>query len=266
MTAAFLSAFYTPHQFRTENGRRICTYQVIKPNFIMASTFTHKKRIFLLSKLDETIKLWACGSGQGSFTFSVKNGKPSLQCDLHLEMLDVAGSVPVQPQYHHQQPPTPHRPRRRRGPARQARDRKRAAEHQDAMAAAAEQASTFPGKEKAVVPAVKPSPPVLLSTREAVTNRVSLLPSASTVVTSVPGLSSRVSTFTNSRSLATHVVAPAMYVRDEFVNDDSEDEDLPCSRCLKPFDDRSCPLGCGHCRSVFHTKCEPGHKCLSFVS
>ena len=101
------------------------------------SSFTHQKRLFLLNKLDEVLKLWASGSGQGCFNFGVKNGNPTLQYNLQLDMEDLCGTVPA-----HYQPPQP----RHRGPARRARDRQRAAQHQAAIAAAERSAGNFPEK------------------------------------------------------------------------------------------------------------------------
>ena len=100
----------------------------------MVRNFTHQKRLFLLNKLDEIIKFWATGSGHGSFNFTVKDGIPSLQCDIKLAMEDIGeGTDPV----HHNQHKHAHvcRPRQC-GPARQAKDRLRAAKHQAALAAA----------------------------------------------------------------------------------------------------------------------------------
>ena len=103
----------------------------------MASTFTHQKRLFLLNK-DEVIKLWATGSGHGSFNFTVRDGIPSLQCDLKLSMEDIGGETDPVHHHHHQQQHAAHARRpRHRGPARQARDRLRAVKHQAALAEAA---------------------------------------------------------------------------------------------------------------------------------
>ena len=69
-----------------------------------SSSFTHKKRLFLFNKLDEVLKLWASGSGQGSFNFTVKNENPTLQYNLQLDMEDIRGTVPA---HHRHQPPLP---------------------------------------------------------------------------------------------------------------------------------------------------------------
>ena len=64
------------------------------------STFTFSKREFFLSKLDETIRLWAHGFGQGSFYFTVNDGVPNLQFGLHVDLEDDA--VPAQDPQHYQ--------------------------------------------------------------------------------------------------------------------------------------------------------------------
>ena len=238
------------------------------------STFTFKKRFFLLNKLDEVIKLWACGSGQGSFTFIVKDGNPSLPYGIQLDMQDVSRSVPVQPQHVHLQ--HPFRPRHR-GPARLARDRERAAKHQAALAAAtavsAANASSSQDKAKSVISSdtvqmssVQTVTPLSFSKLEPVATRVSVsAPPDCTDVPSVHIPTSIVSTTTFSRPVMTPMVAPTMYVNDEFADDES-DEDLPCSRCLKEFDKRSTPIGCVICRNVFHTRCKQRHRCLSYTN
>ena len=69
-----------------------------------ASTFSLNKRLFLLSKLDEVIQLWARGVGQGSFYFTVNDGIPNLQTGLLVGLEDdpVSGSQHV-PQKCHQE-------------------------------------------------------------------------------------------------------------------------------------------------------------------
>ena len=94
--------------------------------------FSHQKRHFLLNKLEELIKVWASGSGHGCFNFTVRDGIPSLKCELQLSMEDIGGLDSV----HHQQPDQVRHPRRR-GPARQERDKLRAAKHQAALASCA---------------------------------------------------------------------------------------------------------------------------------
>ena len=90
-----------------------------------SSSFTFEKRVFLLSKLDEIIKLWARGSGQGSFYFTVNDGIPNLQLGLLIDLED--DPVPSPEQQSHED--HKHRPRRHRGPAQQAKNRERALAH-----------------------------------------------------------------------------------------------------------------------------------------
>ena len=91
----------------------------------MSRNFTHQKRIFLLYKLYEVIIIWATGSSQGSFNFTVRDDVPALQFDLKFAMEDFGnGKDPV---HHHQQHHA--NVQRHRGPARQAKDRLRAAKH-----------------------------------------------------------------------------------------------------------------------------------------
>ena len=71
----------------------------------ITSSFSFPKREFLHSKLDEVIKLWARGFGQGSFYFTVNDGTPTLQCGLLLELEDEPEPGPPHPLQHNQQPP-----------------------------------------------------------------------------------------------------------------------------------------------------------------
>ena len=71
-----------------------------------ARNFSHQKRIFLLNKLDEVIRIWASDTGSGSFSFSVKDGVPCLQFGVQLEMQDVFGPEPGHNLHHPQQPQT----------------------------------------------------------------------------------------------------------------------------------------------------------------
>ena len=93
-----------------------------------SATFSLPKRDFLHSKLEEIIRLWARGSGQGTFYLSVIDGVPDFQCGIHLDFSDV--SVP---EHSHQPAHQPHHhcgPRRRhKGPAQRERDRLRAEVH-----------------------------------------------------------------------------------------------------------------------------------------
>ena len=133
------------------------------------TTFSFTKRDFLHSKLDEVLRLWHRGSGQGSFTFNINDGDPTFQFGLHLDFEDGSGSEPThhqtQPQQHHSGPPR--HVVRRRGPAKQAKNRQRAAEYQAAKAAKeaapASSAYKFPGEGKPVGTASGPTLPLPLS-------------------------------------------------------------------------------------------------------
>ena len=254
---------------------------------VATSSFTNQKRLFLLNKLDEIIKLWASGSGQGSFNFTVKNGTPNLQCGIQLEMEDVRVRVadpvhPYQHNAHHHQAVQ----RRRRGPARRSRDRQsqRAANHQAGLAAAAK----FPGTGFAVGSAAKPSLPIPLRkgdvfpSKPPTTPQISLTP-GSPVVSTVPTVTSSKASCSGSSGptllLAnTSMLSPAMVkVRDEVVSDseDSEDEELTpitrqilaaCARCLQPFTSSSGPGYCPQCDQCYHTECGREHReqCMAF--
>ena len=247
--------------------------------------FTQQKRLFLLNKLDEVIKFWACGSGHGSFSFTIKNGIPSLQCGLKLNLQDVAGIDPVLPhQQHHPQHDAVHR-RRHKGPARKAKDRQRAARHQAALAASAVSAddgfkpaattgSTFPGEGKVIGFGTKPVLPIPLpkgyffppptSRSLAVSTPGTTLSSGMSSPPSTSTAGASTTTMSESFSLphSTHMAAPAMIAEES----DSEDGEWNyCGKCLRKFDGRSSPVGCEYCKKIFHTRCVSGHKCLSFV-
>ena len=98
----------------------------------MTSIFSQDKRNFIHKQLDEVIFLWARGTGQGTFVFTINDGIPELQLGIQLGLEDAPG-------HHQQQLPCQHQhhltPRRQRGPARRQRDRQRAARHQAAKKA-----------------------------------------------------------------------------------------------------------------------------------
>ena len=132
------------------------------------SSFTFSKREFLHYKLDEIIKMWQRGLGQGSFAFNVDDGTPDFQCGIHLDFDDSSGMAPNHPSFTPPPPFQPHHRRghdgvRRHGPARRARDRDRAARYQAAQAvAAASVAKSFPGTGNVVGTAPKPVLPIPL--------------------------------------------------------------------------------------------------------
>ena len=106
----------------------------------MGVKFSPEKRQFLLCKLDEIIKLWARGVGQGAFYFTVNDGVPNLHTVLEAGLEDdPSQETPLQ----HQHVPVPQpcyqghhglhfqsSKRRVRGPAQMAKNRARAAAHQ----------------------------------------------------------------------------------------------------------------------------------------
>jgi hypothetical protein len=239
-------------------------------------SFTHKKRIFLLNKLDEVIKIWASGSGQGSFSFTVENGTSSLQYGLQLEMQDVGGAEPA----HVPHEPVAHGHRRRhRGPARKARDRQRAARHQATLAAAKTEPK-FPGCGQAVGSAAKPVLSIPLNKGDFFPSMVKVTPpspppSVATTVSST--VTTSLGTTTSSTSLSspmnlanTSLLSPAMGpVRDEILSE-SEEEDvltprtqllLKCGYCKQPFSSSSGPVYCPHCATWCHTECGKTHNC-----
>ena len=111
------------------------------------TAFSAEKRIFLLSKLDEVIKLWERGYGQGSFYFTVDDGVPSLHTGLQVGLEDdpVPDLQQPLPQPCHQGSQGPHsqtRKKRVRGPAQMAKNRERAAAYQARIRAATATAVT----------------------------------------------------------------------------------------------------------------------------
>ena len=225
--------------------------------------FTIPKRQFLHQKLDELLRVWEQGSGKGSFILVIEDGRPNFEFCVKLDFGD---PFQQQQQQHHGHP------RRHRGPARRARDRERAARHQ---AAEAESAKNFPGEGNIVGNASAPVlniplqvedvfPPIvsisMMSPTTTNTNTVctTLTPTYSSVVTSLPSMPTVTST-TPILSQGANLVEPTTDVLDH-----DSDVDEPCGKCGKYFDMRSNPTGCGSCLFVFHAKCKPGHKCVSF--
>ena len=97
------------------------------------TTFNYTEEAFLLSSLQEVVKVWARGSGQASFDLQVTNGVADLKLGFRLGHPADLHSEPAPPpphlnpqQVHHpnQDHFRPHR--RQKGPKRRERDRKRA--------------------------------------------------------------------------------------------------------------------------------------------
>ena len=98
-----------------------------------SSIFSLSKRDFLHQKLDELLRVWARASGQGNFYLTVADGSPDFQFAIQLDFDDA--SAPEANFHPHNHPQ--HHVRKPRGPAQQAKNRKRAADYQAAKAAAA---------------------------------------------------------------------------------------------------------------------------------
>ena len=127
-----------------------------------SSIFSLSKRDFLHQKLDELLRVWARASGQGSFYLTVADGFPDFQFAIYLDFDDV--SAPEANLHPHNHPQ--HHKRKPRGPAQQAKNRKRAADYQAAKAATARHRTAT--AEPAVIlpftgnllPVKKPLPPL----------------------------------------------------------------------------------------------------------
>ena len=134
----------------------------------MTSTYNYTEEAFLLSSLQEMVKVWASGSGKAGFNLSISDGLAELQLNFQLGHPSEAHfDLKNLPQCH--QPPQqqvhqpldeaflPVRRRRRKGPTRRARDRVRAEEHQArTLAAAPAVILPFAGKILPVQPKLVP--------------------------------------------------------------------------------------------------------------
>ena len=93
---------------------------------------------FLLSSLQEVVRIWDRGTGHASFNLQVKDGTADLQLNFQLGRpsdLHVAQPNPADPPHHqhqgeHGQEHQHRHHRRHKGPARRAKDRVRAANYQ----------------------------------------------------------------------------------------------------------------------------------------
>ena len=256
------------------------------------TTFSLPKRDFLHSKLDEIIRLWHRGSGQGTFFFSVSDGNTNFQSGIQLDFDQVSDEPPHHPSHHPRHPHSHHQGgARRRGPARRARDRVRAAKYQAAQAATAGLVQTrvpsnFPGEGKILGTAAKPvlplplpngsffPPPVTSTvcstlTTQSVTSTVcSTLTTQSvspSTLVNTPIVSAQAASFP-LRSSTTSVTAPVT-PRDEILSESEEEVDEifhSCGHCHTSFDSRSPPTYCPLCQKCYHIPCGTGHQCLSF--
>ena len=220
------------------------------------SSFTFPKRNYLHSKLDEILRLWHRGSGQGSFSFAINDGEPSFQFAINLDFEDVSVTEPSQPGCHHT-PPSQHSSaplqsgvRRRKGPAKLAKNRKRAADFQAAKAAAAvataadtpSAAISFPGVGRVVGTGSGPTLPLPLSKGAFFPPPPPQPPTlACTTLTSSAITSTNSSTSTAATSFSNPV--PVQQVMNEVITDSDDDDELinSCGRCLSGYDSRSGP-------------------------
>ena len=113
------------------------------------TTINFTEEAFLLSSLSEVVKIWGKGVGKASFSLQVDNGTADLQLSFKLGLpsdLHVVPLVPPDPDpqlnQHQQedaeqpfQQPGRQQQRRRKGPARRAKNRARAAHHQACLQA-----------------------------------------------------------------------------------------------------------------------------------
>ena len=235
------------------------------------SPFTVPKRNFLHSKLDEVLRLWHRGSGQGSFSFAIHDGEPSFQFAINLDFQDVSVPEPSQHQQPPQHPSAPHPlhsgVRRRKGPAKLAKNRRRAADFQAAKAAAAAATAavvtSFPGVGRAVGSGSGPTLPLPLSKGD-------FFPPPPHPTSVCTMLTNSATTVVDSSTLNTTAAATSSshQVMNEVLTDSDDDDELlhSCGRCLSGFDsDRSGPAYlCPVCRKYYHLECGNGHQCISF--
>ena len=261
----------------------------------LKTSFTFEKRNFLHSKLDELIYLWQRGSGQGTFIFAVNGeSKTDFQFGIQTPFEEDETMIPprAEQQHQHQQPQKVRGGvvrKRGRGPARQARNRERAARYQAAQAASKDNAASeavksyaavvkFPGKGQVVGKADNPVLPIPVPNGVFFPSPLVMcttLPSSTTTKTSPVTVPSSLETLpfipTSTPSLAATpslVVTSPIVCRDEVLTDSEvEDDELlkNCGHCLKIFEGSSGPSYCPRCVKCYHAECAKGHKCLSFL-
>ena len=237
------------------------------------TNFSYPKREFLHSKLDEVLRLWHRGSGQGTFHFTVNDGTPNFQSGISLDFEDFSGPEPHQQSSQRQQPvhqpPRNHPHQEGKGPghARRRRDNLRAAKHQAAKAVAADSAPTavhsFPGQGHPVGTAARPVLPIPLL--KGATFPYPLPPECSTLSTTVPVVSTP-TTSSNTLPAGTNVTA-SVACRDEILSEDEnyfEEILRQCGQCLQLFDSNTVPVYCDQCQKCYHPLCGNGHQCLNF--
>ena len=143
------------------------------------TTINFTEEAFLLNSLQEGVKIWGKGIGQASFHLQIDNGTADLQLGFKLGLPSDLHVVPPAPPDPDPQPNQHQRKevddqhiqncgyqqqRRRKGPARRAKDRVRAAQHQACLqsksAAPADIILPFNGK---VIPIISSSTPASVS-------------------------------------------------------------------------------------------------------
>jgi hypothetical protein len=230
-----------------------------------SATFTFDKRNFLHQKLDEILHSWARKSGHGTFFLSVTDGVPNFQFGLQLDLSDAgSASEPLHQSVHQQHQ------HQRRGLAKQARNRARAAKYQAAKAASTAAASAvstnvFPGQGQIVGAAPKPVISLPLKIGDVFppssTNSSTPAPSSNSVVSSPPNSTSKVQ--------LTNFAGPVK-CRDAVLSDDSDDETeeeqfYTCGQSSQDIENNSPSYYCPLCMKCFHVQCITGHKCISFM-
>ena len=241
------------------------------------SSFTFPKRNYLHSKLDEILRLWHRGSGQGSFFFSINDGEPSFQFAINLDFEDVSAPEPPQPVHHHPQPsqhPSANLQsgvRRRKGPAKLAKNRKRAANFQAAKAAATAAAViSFPGVGRVVGTGTGPTLPLPLSKGDYFppppTSSVCTTLTSSSTTSTMAATSSGTSNTTTAATSSSNPVNVNEVMNEVLTDSDDDDELLnSCARCLCGFDSRSGPAYYDPvCTKHYHLTCGNEHQCVSF--
>ena len=255
-----------------------CLSSPFSPFYVkkMASTFSLDKRNFLHRQLDEVIRLWVRGSGQGSFSLTINDGTPKLQFGIRLGFEDAPGHP------HHHLHHLQGGGLKRRGPARRERDRLRAARYQAAKksaAVSAVSAPSFPGEGKVVGRAEKPTLPLPLPLAKGsvfppvlpITTVCSTLSQSPVVMSSVvPMVTPNTTTTASLTKPLTATMTVPVHCRDALVSESEEDSDdeqfNSCGRCLEQFNSSSVYGYCPLCVKCYHTpQCATGHQCLSFA-
>ena len=210
------------------------------------TNFYHQKRIYLLNKLDEVIKLWASGSGQGQ-RGPARQERDRQRAAKH-QAAKAAAAVPV--------------------PAFPGTGRAVGSAARPILPIPLRKGDVFPSPEIQVTPASPPSLPAVVTT--------ALSTSSSPVAPTVP----HNSITTSSTNLPTmtlvnsSLLSPAMAVRDEILSESDDEKLTPvtrqmlaaCGLCHQPFTSSSGPGYCPQCQKCYHIDCGREHysQCLAF--